>query len=152
MASNITPCSEPDRDPNDWFLNRHGQQYGDEPWLDPGDKEKLLAAMAEKGMDRLKQISAIARIEAQMKRDALGRRRRAREACYECPIRLACLEGALDRREAHGIYGGMYEEEREKFLRQRTRQKRRNNGAQEERSGANPQPEAGVPPRDRSAA
>lgn len=31
---------------------------------------------------------------------------RAKELCAECPVREACLAGALDRGEAAGVWGG----------------------------------------------
>ena len=31
---------------------------------------------------------------------------RAKEFCCFCPVRLACLEGALQRRESCGVWGG----------------------------------------------
>lgn len=31
---------------------------------------------------------------------------RARELCWTCPVRQACLAGALDRREEEGVWGG----------------------------------------------
>lgn len=116
--ADTTPCNQPDVDPNDWYIDRHGKQYGDEPWLSAGEKEKLAAALAEQGLDRLKQISEIARTEARLRRDALIRRRQAKQACFDCPIRLECLSGALERRESTGIWGGMYEEEIQKLDRQ----------------------------------
>jgi WhiB family redox-sensing transcriptional regulator len=33
-------------------------------------------------------------------------RAEAIKACAACPIRLRCLEGALERREAAGVWGG----------------------------------------------
>lgn len=92
--------------------------------------------MAERGLTRLQQISGIARIEAQMKRDALVRRRKAKDGCYECPIRTECLEKALGRGETKGTWGGHYEEEIEILRRGIRRQKnRRARRAQEEQQG-----------------
>lgn len=31
---------------------------------------------------------------------------RAKELCADCPLRRQCLEGALARREAYGVWGG----------------------------------------------
>ncbi|MCW2595824.1 MAG: Transcription factor WhiB-like protein [Jatrophihabitans sp.] len=31
---------------------------------------------------------------------------RAKSFCHDCPARLACLSGALDRREPWGVWGG----------------------------------------------
>lgn len=32
--------------------------------------------------------------------------RRAKELCQDCPVRTACLAGALERREVWGVWGG----------------------------------------------
>ena len=45
----------------------------------------------------------------------------AKEVCAQCPIRLACLEHALTRREKDGVWGGATEKERRRVLRQRRR-------------------------------
>lgn len=31
---------------------------------------------------------------------------RAKALCHECPVRIGCLSGALDRREPWGVWGG----------------------------------------------
>ena len=38
--------------------------------------------------------------------------RRAKAICASCPVRTACLTGAIDRSEPVGIFGGLTEEER----------------------------------------
>jgi WhiB family transcriptional regulator, redox-sensing transcriptional regulator len=52
-----------------------------------------------------------------------GPARSAREAaakriCGQCPVRAACLADALDRREPHGVWGGLNEDERAELLAQ----------------------------------
>ncbi|MEU9031465.1 WhiB family transcriptional regulator [Streptomyces sp. NPDC048383] len=37
---------------------------------------------------------------------------RAKAICRVCPLRAACLEGALERDEQHGVWGGTDEDER----------------------------------------
>ncbi len=44
---------------------------------------------------------------------------RARHICFQCPVRLACLEYALDFRIDHGVWGGASERERRRILRSR---------------------------------
>lgn len=144
MDSSRVPCAQPDADPNDWFIDRHGQQYSDIPWLSRDEKEKLEAAMAEQGMSRLQQISGVARTEARRKREALIARRHAKEACYECPIRTSCLEGALERREPRGTWGGLYEEEIQTLIRGGRRRERKKR-AQEELASQNPESQARIP-------
>lgn len=45
----------------------------------------------------------------------------AKEVCAQCPIRTACLEHALTRREKDGVWGGATEKERRRMIRQRRR-------------------------------
>lgn len=45
----------------------------------------------------------------------------AKAVCALCPVREACLEHALARRERDGIWGGLTERERRRILRQRRR-------------------------------
>lgn len=47
--------------------------------------------------------------------------RAACDECFGCPAaaRLACLEGALERREAWGVWGGMGPEDRHRLQRRR---------------------------------
>lgn len=44
---------------------------------------------------------------------------RAKAICARCPVRGECLEFALRVREAHGVWGGLNEQERRQVLRQR---------------------------------
>ncbi|MDN3056911.1 WhiB family transcriptional regulator [Streptomyces sp. SRF1] len=41
----------------------------------------------------------------------------AKSYCQRCPVRPSCLAGALERREPHGVWGGMDEDERRALLR-----------------------------------
>ncbi|HZT65546.1 MAG TPA: WhiB family transcriptional regulator [Acidimicrobiales bacterium] len=43
----------------------------------------------------------------------------AKAICGVCPVREACLEYALARRERDGVWGGATERERRRILRQR---------------------------------
>jgi len=45
----------------------------------------------------------------------------AKAICAECPVRVACLEHALARREKVGVWGGTTERERRRIVRQRRR-------------------------------
>ena len=45
----------------------------------------------------------------------------AKEICFTCDVRVACLEHALGRREKVGVWGGTTERERRRILRQRRR-------------------------------
>jgi WhiB family transcriptional regulator, redox-sensing transcriptional regulator len=48
-----------------------------------------------------------------------GRERLAKRLCASCEVRVDCLEFALRIREAHGVWGGLNEQERRALLRQR---------------------------------
>jgi WhiB family transcriptional regulator, redox-sensing transcriptional regulator len=45
----------------------------------------------------------------------------AKAICRSCPVRHACLEWALARREKEGVWGGATERERRRILRRRRR-------------------------------
>ncbi|MFE9426210.1 WhiB family transcriptional regulator [Kitasatospora sp. NPDC006697] len=47
--------------------------------------------------------------------------RRAKAICSACPVRAACLAGALERREQFGVFGGLTADERRAVLRRRYR-------------------------------
>lgn len=76
-----------DGNPDDWFIRRDGKQYDDDV------------------------------LEGEETRQALVRRRQAREACYGCPVRNGCLRTALETRPSAGTWGGYYEEELRKLYR-----------------------------------
>lgn len=42
----------------------------------------------------------------------------AKALCWECPVRVECLRGAIERREPDGVWGGLTAKER-KQLRKR---------------------------------
>lgn len=44
-----------------------------------------------------------------------GTTRPAKAVCYECPVRLQCLEYALANNEKYGVWGGLSEYERSKL-------------------------------------
>ena len=46
----------------------------------------------------------------------------AKALCGQCPVRLECLEYALEVHETHGIWGGLNEMERRALLRARNRE------------------------------
>jgi WhiB family transcriptional regulator, redox-sensing transcriptional regulator len=51
--------------------------------------------------------------------DREARERRAKSICGRCPVQAPCLTFALETREAHGIWGGLNEGERQALLERR---------------------------------
>jgi WhiB family transcriptional regulator, redox-sensing transcriptional regulator len=49
----------------------------------------------------------------------------AKRVCMACPVRVTCLEFALESRQDFGVWGGMTEEERRSLRRSRQRRARR---------------------------
>lgn len=100
------PCRE--GNPDDWFIRPDGRQYGDEEFLTDSQADQIMADADEEGADGER---AVARAEADAKREALQRRRHAKEACHDCLFRTRCLQVAIDEGHEHGTWGGYYEEE-----------------------------------------
>lgn len=46
--------------------------------------------------------------------------RMARKVCHKCPVKVECLEYALDNDERHGIWGGLFTRERDALKRSRS--------------------------------
>ncbi|AZA09926.1 MULTISPECIES: WhiB family transcriptional regulator [Corynebacterium] len=55
--------------------------------------------------------------EGERGRARMMRERRAKEICQTCPVLKACREHALSTGEVYGIWGGMTEGERQRYLR-----------------------------------
>ncbi|MFJ1601524.1 WhiB family transcriptional regulator [Streptomyces sp. NPDC088261] len=47
----------------------------------------------------------------------------AKNACDGCPVKVACLQGALERGEQHGVWGGLSEDERRTLKRRAARER-----------------------------
>ena len=50
-----------------------------------------------------------------------GRAITAKQVCHRCPVKAECLQEALDRREQHGIWGGLTTRERQQLMRRAKR-------------------------------
>ena len=53
-----------------------------------------------------------------------GSTKEAKRICEECPVKLECLEDALENEEGHGVWGGMTANERKTLRSKRLRQQR----------------------------
>jgi hypothetical protein len=117
------PCeSDPDR----WFTERDGRRYDDEVLV---TEEELRAALPsafgaepdlETAEEKLEELTA-----AKVK-ERLVERRHARDDCHvKCKVRTLCLQKALDNREAYGIWGGYFPEQRRELEREIDRREQR---------------------------
>lgn len=116
MSDEGTPCWETGIDPDDWFISRDGKQYPDDEFLTEVEKANIARSVLPKADETEDEHTervdrAIRAAVADRRRAALQRRRKAREACYDCPVRLQCLDLALEGNIQHGTWGGYYEEE-----------------------------------------
>lgn len=107
----VTPCQDPANDPEDWFLEKDGKQYRDDPLLTEDEVQEIYAKLD--GASAGVVDEAIHDAEAEAKRQALIRRRQARDKCHtECYLRTQCLGLALeDSTIEHGTWGGYYADE-----------------------------------------
>lgn len=128
----MIPCGEPDANPDDWFIRPDGKQYPDDDLLTFEERARIAKSVlyregetADEHSQRVARATHAA--ENDRRRAALQRRRKAREACYECPARTRCLDlGVTPDVQPHGTYGGYFEEQiREIRDRIRSRKKAR---------------------------
>lgn len=115
-----TPCQ--DGDGNDWFIARDGKQYPSDPFLTEVEDRNITMSVMWKADEAIEAHqervrTALAAAERVRKRTALQKRRHAREACAGCLVRIECLAGAVERREPHGTWGGLLNEELQEVIR-----------------------------------
>ena len=128
-----TPCSDRTNDPNDWFIRPGGKQYLDEDFLSETERAGVARSVLPIGGETRDEHegrvqSALEAARSNRRRQALARRRAAKSLCGGCPIKVECLRGAIERREIHGTWGGMLEEE-VKILQDELKKRRRRRGA-----------------------
>jgi hypothetical protein len=119
------PCADPANDPEDWFLEKNGKQYDDdvlvtEELLDAYlvDLRAAYDATGLEGWPLPERDVARVDLEAHKLKEALRRRRHAKDKCHvECYFRLQCLSRALDGEGGieYGTQGGYYPEELKKI-------------------------------------
>jgi WhiB family redox-sensing transcriptional regulator len=115
------PCHE--GDPEDWFIRRDGRQYDDDEIVTQDEAYAYLEAehpdWRNTSVEKVREVTEafVAKTTGERIRNALVRRRQARDACYTCPIRNGCLKLALDTRPSSGTWGGYHEEELRKLYR-----------------------------------
>ena len=127
------PCSNPENDPNAWFISRDGKQYPDDDFLTEAEISGLTKSVlpidgetAEEHRDRVDAALVVA--AGERRRLALIERRHARDKCHtECYFRTQCLGRALDEGQDHGTWGGYYEEELREVRKEIARRKKNRN-------------------------
>ncbi|MCQ8833749.1 WhiB family transcriptional regulator [Streptomyces malaysiensis] len=60
---------------------------------------------------------------------ALRQIKKAKAVCRHCPLMESCLQGALERGEAFGVWGGTDEDDRRRMKRRAARKRTRNTSA-----------------------
>lgn len=123
MTDYAPPCQT--GDPNDWFIERDGRQYSDEPVLAVHEVEHLLELV--KPEDRLE---ALEEATDERIRENIVKRRHAKDSCFrDCYMRTQCLGLALESDQlTYGIWGGYYPEEIRAIRRERDDRARRRRG------------------------
>lgn len=113
------PC---EASPEDWFIEKSGKQYDDDPVITL-EEAKALAEETE-SFEELE--AAIDELRAERISAALLRRRRARDLCFtECPVRTQCLGIALSEPTPanYGTWGGYHSEQLRAIRRERDRKR-----------------------------
>jgi hypothetical protein len=123
-----TPCSDPSNDPNDWFIEKDGKQYRDDSVLPEEQVKAILISAHGHDLSEAEALALVDAAEDEKIRLNLIRRRKARDACYDCPIRLECLGQRLEAKIEFGIWGGYYPEELRKIEDERAARSRRRGG------------------------
>lgn len=82
------------------------------PWTSDGWQAAALCRSSDASV-----FFAPSSVETKEQKDA--RESKAKGICRECPVRVDCLNHALDTREPYGIWGGMNELERRRLLAKR---------------------------------
>jgi hypothetical protein len=121
-----TPCRAENRD--DWFISKDGKQYQDDELVSDQDVADHLNKVDPHGTrSEAEFVHVLGNLEAQALKDALRRRRHAKDACHtDCYFRLQCLGMALEdpAQAGHGTWGGYYEEELRELRKETARRKR----------------------------
>lgn len=122
------PCADRVNDPDDWFIEKDGTQYGEDLVDDElrqaiVERAESLSVPAEPILEQAEELAVA---------EMLRRRRQARDLCFsECQARVKCLDLALDPPTrtspdvAHGTRGGYYPEQLRKIVRLRNKRTRR---------------------------
>ncbi len=125
-----TPCADRTNDAQDWFIRPDGKQYSDDSFLTEGERHgvarSVIPISGETYDEHEARVeSALRAANANRKRASLARRRKAKDLCFECPIRETCLTQALENNETHGTWAGFFEEELAEIRREQARRRRR---------------------------
>lgn len=125
-----TPCQDPANDPNDWFIERDGRQYHDEPVLTADEVRAIWDAETELADEEGREpdlAGVLEKATAARLKENLRKRRDAKAKCYECPLRTQCLQLGLSSDfvvAQYGTWGGYYTEELRAIQREGRRRRR----------------------------
>lgn len=73
-----------------------------------------MSSVMKRGSDPYEYACALVALDLHFPRQGRSdQSRKAKQVCFGCSVRTACLEGALERNEPYGIWGGMTEHERQ---------------------------------------
>jgi len=125
------PCAQPENDPQDWFIEKDGRQYEDEPIFTADEVRAIWDAEYARGDDADPE-GALQRATEERLAENIRKRRHAKDKCFtECAMRTLCLQRGMDEHftiQRYGIWGGYYPEE----LRAIQRRGRANRKAQDQ--------------------
>ena len=121
-----TPCSA---NPDQWYTERDGRRYDDESLVDEIYIDNLRDQFPQGDIEEIE--AAVDELVAMATKQRLIERRQARDACFTCPVRLACLDLALAKREQYGVWGGYFPEQRRAIERELDRREERRTSAEE---------------------
>ena len=111
----IPPCRRPENDPEDWFIERDGRQYADDEVVPEAQREAIRSALEDlhdREPTAEEMDAAVDMAEEVIVKDALTRRRHARDKCHvDCYLRTQCLGIALGTDANYGTWGGYYPEQ-----------------------------------------
>lgn len=126
-----TPCSS--GNPEDWFIGKDGRQFSDVDLVtDEAFDAYLHEIDPDDQMDDQEKDQARLQVEQVASKQALIRRRHAKEACHQqCYFRNKCLTQALDEGHVHGTWGGYHEEELREIRREKARRDRTDSSTEE---------------------
>ena len=101
-------------------ISDHEMRYS-KPYGPPWTRLKFALLITDEGMEWMDDAACRGMDYKIFFPDRGGSTRIPKTICRECPVRLDCLEWAIQTGQKHGIWGGMSERERRKMKVERAR-------------------------------